>query len=84
MQQYLSQCTLSLNDGEGSRAGSCQCGSFVMFCAPNAKNFTEASEKSFTPKNPVRRKSEIQERGVGREVTGGQLAGEWVPLMVAP
>jgi len=22
--------------------------------------------------------------GVGGEVTGGQLAGEWVPLMVAP
>ena len=21
---------------------------------------------------------------VGEEVTGGQLAGEWVPLMVAP
>ena len=83
MQQYLSQCTLSLNDGEGSRAGSCQCGSFVMFCAPNAKNFTEASEKSFTPKNPVRRKSEIQERGVGREVKGW-IEGKGVPLMVAP
>ena len=22
--------------------------------------------------------------GVGGEVTGGQLAGEWVPLMVTP
>ena len=31
-----------------------QCGSFVMFCAPNAKILTEVSSQ-FTPKNPVRR-----------------------------
>jgi len=52
---FVTQCTLSLNDGEGSWAGLCECGSFVMFCAPNAKILTEVSEKSFTPKNPVRR-----------------------------
>jgi len=38
---------MSLKDGEGSWAGLCQCGSFVMFCAPNAKIMTEVSEKSF-------------------------------------
>jgi len=51
---FVTQCTLSLNDEEGSWAGLCPCGSFVMFCAPNAKILTEVSEKSFTPKNPVR------------------------------
>ena len=49
---------LSHNGGEGSWAGLCQCGSFVMFCAPNANTLTEVSEKSFTPTNPVRRGSE--------------------------
>jgi len=53
---FVTQCTLSLNDREGSWAGLCQCGSFVMFCAPNAKILTEVSEKSYTPKNPVRSK----------------------------
>jgi len=42
--------TLSLNDWEGSWAGLCQCGSFVMFCAPNAKILTKY------PKNPTLRK----------------------------
>ena len=50
---FVTQRTLSLNDGEGSWAGLCQCDSFVMFCAPNAEILTEVSEKSF--KNPVRR-----------------------------
>ena len=43
---FVTQCTLSLNDGEGGWAGLCQCGSFVMFCAPNAKIMTKVSEKS--------------------------------------
>ena len=47
---FVTQCTLSLNDWEGNRAGLCQCGSFVMFCAPNSKILTEVSEKSYTPK----------------------------------
>jgi len=51
---FVTQCTLSLNDWEGSLAGLCQCGYFVMFCAPNAKILTEVSEKSYTPKNLVR------------------------------
>jgi len=50
---FVTQCTLSLNDREGSWAGLCQCCSFVMFCAPNAKNLTEVSEKSYAPKNPA-------------------------------
>ena len=50
---FVTQCTLSLNDWEGSWAGLCQCGYFVMFGAPNAKILTEVSEKSYTPKNPV-------------------------------
>jgi len=37
---FVTQCTLSLNGGEGSWSGLCQCGSLVMFCAPNAKNLT--------------------------------------------
>ena len=49
---FVTQCTLSLNDGEGSWAGLCLC-TFVMFCAPNAKILTEVSENSYTPKNPV-------------------------------
>jgi len=52
---FVTQCTLSLNDWEGSRAGLCQCGSFVMFCAPISKKLTYVSEKSYTPENPVRR-----------------------------
>ena len=30
--------------------------SFVMFCAPNAKNMTKVSEKSYTPKNLFQKK----------------------------
>jgi len=41
---------------KGKEVGLCQCGSFVIFCAPNAKFLTEVSEKSTTqPKNRVRR-----------------------------
>jgi len=50
---FVTQCTLSLNDGEGSWAGLCLC-TFVMFCAPNAKILTEVSEKSYTPKKKFR------------------------------
>jgi len=46
----VTRCTLSLNDGEGSWAGLCQCGSFVMFCAPNAR----IMKKNILPKNQVR------------------------------
>jgi len=42
-QHFFTQCTLSLNDWEASRAGLCQCGSFVMF-VPNAKILTDVSE----------------------------------------
>jgi len=52
---FGTQCTRSLNDGEGSWAGLCQCGSVVMLCAPNAKILTEESEKSESPINPNRR-----------------------------
>jgi len=41
---FVIQCTLSLNDEEGSWAGLCQCVSFVMFCAPNAKILTDPRE----------------------------------------
>ena len=47
---FVTQCTLSLNDRGGSWAGLCHCGSFVMFCAPDAKILTEVSEKSYTRK----------------------------------
>jgi len=57
---FVTQSTLSLNDGEGSWAELCQCGSFVMFCAPNAKILTKVSEKSYTPKNMVRRVTQRQ------------------------
>jgi len=49
---FVTQCTLSLND-----SGWCQCGSFVMFCAPNAKILTK--KKSFLTKNPVRSPARI-------------------------
>jgi len=38
-----------------------------MFFAPNAKIFTEVSEKSCTPKNPVRRIVDIMEHHIHRE-----------------
>ena len=47
---FVTQCTLSLNDEEGSWAGLCQCDSFVMFCAQNTQIMTEVSEKSYNPK----------------------------------
>ena len=61
VETFVTQCTLSLNDWEGSWAMSCHCGYFVMFRAPNAKFLTKVSEKSYTPKNLVRR---VKNRGV--------------------
>jgi len=61
---FVTQCKLSLNDWEGSWAGLCQYGFFVMFWNPNAKILTEVSEKSYTPKNPVRRQDETWGAGV--------------------
>jgi len=48
---FVTRCTLSLDDGEGSWVGLCQCDSFVMFCGPNVRIMTEVSEKFYTPKN---------------------------------
>ena len=51
---FVTRCTLSLNDWEGSWSGLCQYGSFVMFCDRNARIMTEESEKFYTPTNQVR------------------------------
>jgi len=61
--------------------GLCQCGSFVMFCAPNAKILTEVSEKSFTPKNPSLEQwilwSKTQPFWKKKTILGERFKGEW-------
>jgi len=50
---FVTQCTLSLNDWEGSWAGLCQCGSFCDVLLPECQNFDRS-----IPKNLHSEKSE--------------------------
>ena len=80
----VTQCTQSLNDWEGSWAGLCQCGSFMMFCPPNAKFSTDVSEKSYTPKNPVRSSQGFFLKSICKREKGAMLAAQPEVLFTYP
>ena len=85
---FVTQCTLSLNDWEGSWAGLCQCGSFVMFCAPNVKNWHRRGScdvlrpecQKFDrkiPKNPTLRKIRFVVNNGPGQFAGKELSTAW-------